>query len=80
MGLHVHLDRVFNDNLKKNGPEIIRKNNFIINTGDNQTASERDARIKLNKQKYGLTQAEIKALKMPKSVARGANKALLNMD
>ena len=34
MGLHVHLDWVFNDNLKRNGPEIQRKNNFIINTGD----------------------------------------------
>jgi len=66
MGLHVHLDWVFNDNLKKIGPEIQRKNNFIINTGDNQTAKERDQRIKLNKHKYGLTIAEIKALKVPK--------------
>lgn len=74
MGLHVHLDRVFNDNLKKVGPEVIRKNNFIINTGDNQTANERDARIKLNRQKYGLTMAEIKALKLPKSVAAGRKK------
>ncbi len=66
MGLHVHLDWVFNDNFKKNGPEIQRKNNFIINTGDNQTAKERDLRIKMNKQKYGLSMAEIKALKVPK--------------
>jgi len=83
MGLHVYLDRVFNDNLKKNvsaktsinviqGPEIIRKNNFIINTGDNLTAKERDQRIKLNKQKYGLPLAEIKGLKIPKtSVVKG---------
>lgn len=46
---------------------MIRKNNFIINTGDNQTAIERDSRIKLNKLKYGLKMDEIKALKLPKS-------------
>ena len=50
------------------GPEIQRKNNFIINTGDNLTAKEREKRIKLNKQKYGLSQVEIKAMKLPKPV------------
>lgn len=67
------------------GPEVIRKNNFIINTGDNQTASERDARIKLNKQKYGLSNAEIKAFKMPKTAGTGKGQReqggiLLTMD
>ena len=80
MGLHVDLDWVFNDNLKRNGPEIQRKNNFIINTGDNQTAKERDLRIKMKKQKYGLTMAEIKALKVPKLThgdAKGTKNAMV---
>ena len=34
MGLRVDLERIFLDNKKRNGPEIQRKNNFIINTGD----------------------------------------------
>ena len=70
MGLHVHLDRVFRDNLLKQGPEIQRKNNFIINTGDNLTAQNREMRIKENNQKYGLTSHEIKALKLPKPASK----------
>ena len=49
------------------GPEIIRKNNFIINTGDNQTVTERNQRILINKKKYGLSRQFIKTLKLPKS-------------
>ena len=45
MGLHVHLDKIFRDNIKKQGPEIQRKNNFIINTGDNMTSAEREEKI-----------------------------------
>ena len=66
MGLHVHLDRVFLDNLKKQGPEIQRKNNFIINTGDNLTAQNREMRIKQNELTYGLTPHEITQCKLPK--------------
>lgn len=62
----MYLDLVFLDNAKKTGPEIIRKNNFIINTGDNLTAKEREKRIKMNKQKYGVAIAEIKSIKLPK--------------
>mmetsp|Transcript_2893 Transcript_2893/g.2722 ORF Transcript_2893/g.2722 Transcript_2893/m.2722 type:complete len:140 (-) Transcript_2893:96-515(-) len=75
MGLNVHLDRVFLDNAKKTGPEIQRKNNFIINTGDNLTAKEREKRINMNKERYGLTLQEIKSLKLPKAV--GVQKDLL---
>ena len=37
MGLRIKLDLVFLENSKKNGPNIQRKNNFIINTGNNMT-------------------------------------------
>ena len=55
MGLHVHLDRVFRDNYMRQGPDIQRKNNFIINTGDILTMAEREQKIAQNKIKYGLT-------------------------
>jgi hypothetical protein len=36
MGLRVDLDRIYQDNMKKQGPEFKRKNNFLVNLGDNQ--------------------------------------------
>lgn len=65
MGLHVDIDKVFEDNLHKEG--VQRKNKFIINTGDNMTAEEREQRIKQNQEKYGLTQKEINHLMLPTS-------------
>ena len=35
MGLQVDLERIYVDNMKKDS--ILRKNNCIINTGDNPT-------------------------------------------
>lgn len=35
MGLHLNLERVFQDNMKRTG--VTRKNNFIINTSNNPT-------------------------------------------
>ena len=49
MGLHVDLRRVFLDNSRKTGPEIQRKNNFIINTGNNLTTEDREQRLQINK-------------------------------
>ena len=43
MGLHIHLERVFDDNMKKTG--VLRKNNFIVNTLDNPNKEERKLRI-----------------------------------
>jgi len=54
MNLHVDIDRVRLDNMKRDG--VQRKNKFIINTGDNLTAKERKQRILYNEKKYGLTQ------------------------
>eukprot|EP00347_Sterkiella_histriomuscorum_P015500 403356794 len=82
MGLHVYLDRVFRDNSLKTGPEIQRKNNFIINTGNNLTQPEKEKRLRLNKQKYGLDLAFIKTLRLPKpeSATGGKREAILSMD
>ncbi len=66
MGIHVDLEKVFLENRAKNGPQIIRKNNFIINTGDNLTLEQRKLRIQQNRQKFGLSQSYIKSLKLPK--------------
>ena len=64
MGLNVWMDQVFRDNDLRQG--VQRKNKFIINTGDNLTAKEREEKIKINKKKYGLIPEEIRSLQMPK--------------
>uniref|UniRef100_A0A7S3CPK8 Uncharacterized protein n=1 Tax=Strombidium rassoulzadegani TaxID=1082188 RepID=A0A7S3CPK8_9SPIT len=66
MGLHVRLDRVFADNLLRQGPQVQRKNNFIINTGNNMTAPEREIKIGQNQEKYGLLKGEIEAINLDK--------------
>jgi hypothetical protein len=43
MGLHLNLEKVFQDNMKKTG--VTRKNNFIINTSNNPTKEERKRQI-----------------------------------
>jgi hypothetical protein len=52
------------------GPEIIRKNNFIINTGDNLTLEQRKIKIQQNKVKYGLNASYIRSLKIPKLLSQ----------
>jgi hypothetical protein len=47
MGLHLDLEAVFQDNMKKT--DVTRKNNFIINTSNNPTKEERKIRIEENK-------------------------------
>ena len=44
---------------------MIRKNNAIINIGDNPTKQERLRRIQENEKKYGLSEAQIEAIKIP---------------
>lgn len=73
MGLHVHMDKVFQDNAVKSG--VQRKNKFIINTGNNMTSEEKENRIKKNKVKYGLSKAEIECLKLPNFKHRSQKKS-----
>jgi len=47
MGIQLDLESVFKDNMKKKN--VIRKNNCIINTGDNPNKEERKKRIEENK-------------------------------
>jgi hypothetical protein len=55
-GLHVDLERIWRDNLKK---EAIRKNGSIINQGDNPTKEERSRRIEENRGKYSIESDEV---------------------
>lgn len=64
MGLHLNLEKVFQDNMKKIG--VTRKNNFIINTSNNPTKEERKRQIEDNKTRYGLSKEEVKAIKLPR--------------
>jgi hypothetical protein len=64
MGLHVDIERVFIDNSRKQG--VVRKNNCIINTGDNPNKIERAIKINENREKYGITEAAAKEIKLPK--------------
>ena len=66
MGLHVDLEKIFHDNMKKT-ENVIRKNNCIINTGDNPNKEERKKRIDRNRILYGLTPSEVKSIKLPKN-------------
>ncbi len=45
---------------------MIRKNNFIINNGDNLTMESKKLRIESNKEKYGLSKEYVNSLKIPK--------------
>jgi ABC-type antimicrobial peptide transport system ATPase subunit len=64
----------------KQGPEIQRKNNFIINTGDNLTAEEREQKIKQNKKKYGLRPEVIRSLKLPQARKTQKSEVVLTVE
>ena len=55
------------DNIQKS--DVLRKNNCIINTGDNPTKDERQHRILLNKDKYGIAPEDSKAIRLPRYVS-----------
>jgi hypothetical protein len=64
MGLHVDIQKIFIDNSRKQG--VVRKNNCIINTGDNPNKIERARKISENQAKYGISEDLIKSIKLPK--------------
>eukprot|EP01017_Pseudomicrothorax_dubius_P049554 TRINITY_DN9229_c0_g3_i1.p1 TRINITY_DN9229_c0_g3~~TRINITY_DN9229_c0_g3_i1.p1 ORF type:complete len:213 (-),score=38.03 TRINITY_DN9229_c0_g3_i1:23-661(-) len=64
MGLHLDLESVFRDNMSKRG--VLRKNNCIINTGDNPTREERMRRIEENRKRYGLDIETIRSIRLPR--------------
>lgn len=65
MGLHIDIEKVFIDNINRTGVE--RKNNCVINTGDNPTRQERTRCIAENKDKYGLTKECVQSIRLPKT-------------
>jgi hypothetical protein len=64
IGLRLDLQKVFRDNMKKKG--VKRKNNSIINFGDNQTREERNRLIEENRRNYGLSEQAIQEIKLPR--------------
>lgn len=70
MGLCINLESVYLDNQQKK--EVLRKNNCIINTGDNPTKEERLKRIAENKVKYGISEEQINSIVLPKYKNRTA--------
>ena len=63
--MKVDIDRVYQDNLKKEG---FRKfNTILINTGDKLTREQKIALCKENKIKYGLSEEYVNSLKLPNS-------------
>eukprot|EP01089_Gocevia_fonbrunei_P000838 TRINITY_DN10823_c0_g1_i1.p1 TRINITY_DN10823_c0_g1~~TRINITY_DN10823_c0_g1_i1.p1 ORF type:complete len:277 (+),score=74.22 TRINITY_DN10823_c0_g1_i1:126-833(+) len=65
MGIHLDPVVVFRDNAQKVGDNIKRKNGLLINTGNNPTKDEREAKIKENKKKYGLSADAISKIVLP---------------
>lgn len=64
MGLHIDIQRVFIDNGKRQN--VTRKNNCIINTGDNPNKLERQRKIRENGIKYGLPPGAVQCIRLPK--------------
>ena len=64
LGLHVDIDRVHQDNLKKSGK---RKAGFLVNEGDKLTKEQRIEMKDANYLKYGLSEAYLSHLKLPKA-------------
>jgi len=52
------------------GPDAHRKNGVLINMENNLTVNEREKRRKRNKQQFGLTKEQVKALKLPRAVTQ----------
>ena len=50
--------------MRKTG--VTRKNNSIINTSNNPTKEERTRQIEYNREKYGLSKEQVKAIKLPR--------------
>ena len=70
MKLHLDLEQIFLKNLEKQEPGMIRKNGMIINTGDNMTKKQQEKLRLQNQRKFGLSQAFVVNLNLPKVKTR----------
>jgi hypothetical protein len=64
MGLHIDIQKLFIDNSLRTN--VTRKNNTIVNTGDNPTKEERARKIAENQEKYGISEECWRDIKLPK--------------
>jgi hypothetical protein len=62
MGLHVNIDQIRIDNVKKQG---VRKCGFLVNQQGKLTPEEKLELQGFNQEKYGLTPEEVKNIKLP---------------
>lgn len=62
MGLHVDIDRIAEDNRRKQG---IRKFGFLVNQGCKLTPQEKKTMIEENRLKYGLSEEVVEEIKLP---------------
>ena len=62
LGLHLDIHRISEDNKKKVGH---RKCGFLVNDGDKLTKEDKERLKKENHEKYGLTEEQIKSLRLP---------------
>jgi hypothetical protein len=67
MGLHIDLEMIFVDNKKKEGPGIMRKAGFLINTGDNAKKADVKKLREKNKKMYGLSHKFVSHLSLPRA-------------
>lgn len=65
LGLHVDIDKVFVDNMKKQG--LRKYGTVLINEGDKLTPDKKEELKILNRQRYGLSDEYLKYLYLPKS-------------
>ena len=64
LGLHVDIDKVYRDNKRKAGKRV---NGYLVNDGDKMTKELKLKKKEENRIQYGLSQAYIEYLKIPKA-------------
>ncbi|KAI8824109.1 uncharacterized protein EV422DRAFT_306910 [Fimicolochytrium jonesii] len=64
--LHIDPLVIGEKNAQIQGPDVKRKNGFIVNSGGKVTKEEKLRRIKENKEKYELPEEEWRAIELPK--------------
>ena len=67
MGLHLNLEKLWEWNNAKQGPNFIRKAGLLINMGDNPTKAQVYKKREANKKKFGLSISVVDQLRLPKA-------------
>ena len=66
LGLHVDIKRIQADNKSKPG---VRKHGLLVNDGDKLTREDLEQKRQLNEEKYGLSDEQIKMIRLPAPTA-----------